>query len=118
MDWYSRKVLSWDVSTRIDESFCVSALERALRLYPKPEIFNSDLGSLFTSKSFTNVLKDVDIRISMDGKGRCIDNIFIELLWRRQSSSSGSVCLNGGQQGTQKQYLKKIKLLSRQWGSL
>lgn len=82
MDWYSRKVLSWEVSSTMDDSFCVSALERALRLYPKPEIFNSDQGSQFTGKAFTSVLKDADIKISMDGKGRCMDNIFIERLWR------------------------------------
>ena len=82
MDWYSRKVLSWEVSASMEESFCVSALERALRLYPKPEIFNTDQGSQFTGKAFTDVLKEHDIRISMDGKGRCMDNIFIERLWR------------------------------------
>ncbi len=82
MDWYSRKVLSWEVSASMDESFCVSALERALRLYPKPQIFNTDQGSQFTSKAFTKVLKKHEIRISMDGKGRCMDNIFIERLWR------------------------------------
>ncbi|MCH9692425.1 MAG: DDE-type integrase/transposase/recombinase [Gammaproteobacteria bacterium] len=82
MDWYSRKVLSWELSATMDDSFCVSALERALRLYPKPEIFNSDQGSQFTGKAFTGVLKDVGIRISIDGKGRCMDNIFIERLWR------------------------------------
>ena len=82
MDWYSRKVLSWEVSATMDDSFCISALERALRLYPKPDIFNSDQGSQFTSKDFTDVLKDRDIDISMDGKGRCMDNIFIERLWR------------------------------------
>lgn len=82
MDWYSRKVLSWEVSATMDDSFCVSALERALRLYPKPEIFNSDQGAQFTGKAFTSVLKDADIKISMDGKGRCMDNIFIERLWR------------------------------------
>lgn len=82
MDWYSRKVLSWEVSTSMEDSFCVSALERALRLYPKPEIFNSDQGSQYTGKDFTAVLKDHDITISMDGKGRCMDNIFIERLWR------------------------------------
>ena len=59
----------------MDDSFCVSILERALRLYPKPEIFNSDQGSKFTGKAFTSVLKDADIKISMDGKGRCMDNI-------------------------------------------
>jgi len=82
MDWYSRKVLSWEVSPSMDESFCVSALERALRLYPTPEIFNTDQGSQFTGKAFTGVLKKHEIRISMDGKGRCMDNIFIERLWR------------------------------------
>jgi len=82
MDWYSRKVLSWEVSASMDDSFCVSALERALRLYPKPEIFNTDQGSQFTGKAFTGVLKEHGVRISMDGKGRCMDNIFIERLWR------------------------------------
>ena len=82
MDWYSRKVLSWEVSASMDESFCISALERALRLYPKPDIFNTDQGSQFTGKNFTGVLKNHGIRISMDGKGRAMDNIFIERLWR------------------------------------
>lgn len=82
MDWYSRKVLSWEVSASMEVSFCVSALERALRLYPAPEIFNSDQGSQFTSKDFTGTLKEADVTISMDGKGRCMDNIFIERLWR------------------------------------
>ena len=82
IDRYSRKVLSWEVSSSMDESFCVSALERALRLYPAPAIFNTDQGSQFTGKAFTGVLKKYDIRISMDGKGRCMDNIFIERLWR------------------------------------
>ena len=82
MDCYSRKVLSWEVSSSMDDSFCVSALERALRLYPAPEIFNSDQGSQFTGKAFTGVLKKHEIRISMDGKGRCLDNIFIKRLWR------------------------------------
>ncbi len=82
MDWYSRKVLSWEVSPSMDESFCVSALERALRLYPTPDIFNTDQGSQFTGNAFTGVLKKHGIRISMDGKGRCMDNIFIERLWR------------------------------------
>ena len=82
MDWYSRKVLSWELSSSMESSFCVSALERALRLYPTPEIFNSDQGSQFTSEAFTGVLKAHGINISMDGKGRCMDNIFIERLWR------------------------------------
>ena len=82
MDWYSRKVLSWEVSASMEDSFCVSALERALRLYPAPEIFNSDQGSQFTGRDFTDVLKGAGVTISMDGKGRCMDNIFIERLWR------------------------------------
>ena len=82
MDWHSRRVLSWEISASLEDSFCVSALERALRLYPKPEMFNSDQGSQFTSKAFTGVLNDHGITISMDGKGRCMDNIFIERLWR------------------------------------
>jgi putative transposase len=82
MDWHSRKVLSWEVSTSMDDSFCVSALERALRLYPAPEIFNTDQGSQFTGTAFTSVLKKHDIKISMDGKGRALDNIMVERLWR------------------------------------
>ncbi len=82
MDWYSRKVLSWEVSVTMDDSFCVSALERAIRLYGKPEIFNTDQGSQYTGKDFTDVLKANDITISMDGKGRAMDNIMIERLWR------------------------------------
>jgi putative transposase len=82
VDWYSRKVLSWEVSVTMDESFCVSALERAMRLYGKPEIFNTDQGSQYTGSKFTGVLKDNGIRISMDGKGRAIDNIIVERLWR------------------------------------
>lgn len=82
MDWHSRKVLSWELSNTMDSEFCVSALERAIRLYGKPEIFNSDQGSQFTSEVFTNVLKDNGIKISMDGKGRWMDNVFIERLWR------------------------------------
>ncbi len=82
MDWYSRYVLSWEVSVTIDDSFCVSALERALRCNRWPDIFNTDQGSQYTSASFTGVLKDHDINISMDGKGRAMDNIMIERLWR------------------------------------
>lgn len=82
MDWYSRKVLAWEVSSTMTADFCVAALERALRLYPAPEIFNSDQGSQFTSEAFTGVLKAAGVQISMDGKGRCMDNIFIERLWR------------------------------------
>jgi putative transposase len=82
IDWYSRKVLSWRLSNTMESDFCVEALEEALEKYGKPEIFNSDQGSQFTSADFTDVLKDKEIKISMDGKGRCIDNIFVERLWR------------------------------------
>lgn len=82
MDWYSRYVLSWELSITMDSEFCVSALERALRCYGTPYIFNTDQGSQYTSHEFTKVLKDKDIKISMDGKGRAMDNIFIERLWR------------------------------------
>lgn len=82
MDWQSRYVLSWEVSVTMEESACVSALESALRRHPKPEIFNSDQGSQFTGQAFTDVLKGHAIQISMDGKGRAIDNIMIERLWR------------------------------------
>jgi putative transposase len=82
IDWYSRKVLAWELSNSMDTSFCVDALETALRKYGKPEIFNTDQGSQFTSEAFTSVLKENDIRISMDGKGRWVDNVFVERLWR------------------------------------
>lgn len=82
MDWHSRYVLSWEVSVTMEESACVSALESALRKHPKPEIFNTDQGSQFTGHAFTGVLKDHDIEISMDGKGRATDNIMVERLWR------------------------------------
>ena len=82
MDWASRKVLSWRLSNTMDTEFCVDALEEALCRYGTPEIFNTDQGAQFTSDSFTKVLQDAGVRISMDGKGRWIDNVFIERLWR------------------------------------
>ena len=82
MDWASRKVLSWRLSNTLDADFCVAALEDALTRFGKPEIFNTDQGSQFTSDVFTKVLKDAQIRISMDGKGRWRDNVMIERLWR------------------------------------
>lgn len=87
MDWYSRKVLSWRLSNTLDTEFCVAALEEALRKYGKPEIFNTDQGSQFTSLSFTQTLKDVGVRISMDGRGRWRDNIMVERLWRTMKYS-------------------------------
>jgi len=82
MDWYSRKVLSWSLSTTLDAEFCVSCLERAIGLHGRPEIFNSDQGSQYTSEGFIGVLKENGIKISMDGKGSFRDNIFIERLRR------------------------------------
>ena len=82
MDWYSRKVLSWRVSNTMDDDFCVEALEAAIANYGTPEIFNTDQGSQFTGTAFTGVLKREEIQISMDGRGRWMDNVFIESLWR------------------------------------
>ena len=82
MDWYSRKVLSWRLSNSMDTTFCIEALDEAIAKYGRPEIFNTDQGSQFTSDEFTGVLKSSDIKISMDGKGRWMDNVFIERLWR------------------------------------
>ena len=81
MDWFSRYVLSWQVSITLDLGFCVEALEQALAL-ARPEIFNSDQGVQFTSRDFTQRLETAGIRISMDGRGRALDNIFVERLWR------------------------------------
>lgn len=81
LDWHSRYVLSWEVSTTMENDFCLSALDRALHV-GKPEIFNSDQGSQFTSNAFTGVLKERGIKISMDGRGRALDNVFVERLWR------------------------------------
>ncbi len=82
MDWASRHVLAWRLSNALDSSFCVAALEEALSRNGRPEIFNTDQGSQFTSLTFTGHLQVAGIRISMDGRGRCMDNVFIERLWR------------------------------------
>jgi putative transposase len=82
IDWTSRAVLSWRLSNTMDVSFCVSALEEALARFGRPEFFNTDQGSQFTSAVFTGVLASAGIRISMDGRGRWMDNVFIERLWR------------------------------------
>ncbi len=82
IDWYSRKVLSWRLSNSLDASFCVDCLEEALLRYERPEIFNTDQGVQFTSRAFIDVLKRKEIKISMDGRGRALDNIFVERLWR------------------------------------
>ena len=82
MDWYSRKVLSWRISNTLEVGFCLEALEEATARYGTPDIFNSDQGSQFTSNQFTERLSAAGVAISMDGRGRCHDNIFIERLWR------------------------------------
>ena len=81
-DWASRAVLAWRLSNTMDVSFCLSALEEALAKFGRPEIFNTDQGSQFTSSVFTDALAAAGIRISMDGRGRWMDNVFIERLWR------------------------------------
>ena len=82
VDWFSRKVLAWRLSITLSADFCVEALEDALACHGRPEIFNSDQGSQFTSADFIRVLKDAGIAISMDGKGAWRDNVFVERLWR------------------------------------
>ena len=81
MDWFSRYILSWELSITLEKEFCMDALNRALFI-SKPEVFNSDQGPQYTSEDFIDVLKEEDIRISMDGRGRLYDNIFVERLWR------------------------------------
>lgn len=82
IDVYSRKTLSWRLSNTMNVNFCIDALEEALSKYGRPKIFNSDQGSQFTSNKFTDILKNRKVKISMTGKGRCHDNIFVERLWR------------------------------------
>jgi len=81
MDWHSRMILGWELSNTLESDFCVRALKQAILEHGKPEVFNTDQGSQFTSEDFTGVLKSEDIAISMDGKGRCSDNIMIERFW-------------------------------------
>lgn len=82
LDWYSRRVLSWRLSNTLDADFCVESLQDALERFGTPEIFNTDQGAQFTSDEFIGALRARSIRISMDGKGRCLDNVFVERLWR------------------------------------
>jgi putative transposase len=82
IDWYSRKVLSWRLSNSLDAAFCVECLEDALPIHGKPEVFNTDQGTQFTSASFTGVLLREGVAISMDGRGLALDNIFVDSLWR------------------------------------
>jgi putative transposase len=99
MDWYSRKVLSWRISNTLEVDFCIEALEEALTSYQPPEIFNTDQGAQFTANVFTGCLKAVNVRISMDGRGRYLDNIFIERLWR--SLKYELIYLRGFEDGSQ-----------------
>ena len=106
MDWASRKVLSWRLSNTMDADFCVAALEEALARYGNPKIFNTDQGSQFTSNDFTDVLKEAGVRISMDGKGRWMDNVMIERLWR--SLKYECIYLNAFETGSEvRQALKR-----------
>lgn len=99
MDWASRKVLAWRLSNTMDTEFCVAALKEAVARYGRPDIFNTDQGSQFTSFTFTRALKDAGTRISMDGRGRWMDNVFIERLWR--SLKYECVFLNAFDTGSQ-----------------
>jgi putative transposase len=93
MDWASRKVLAWRLSNTLDTSFCSEALEEALSLYGTPQVFNTDQGSQFTSDDFTDILKKHDIKISMDGQGCWMDNVFIERLWKSsRKQHTGAKC--------------------------
>ena len=82
IDWYSRRVLAWRLSNTLETDFCIEALRDALTRFGRPTIFNTDQGSQFTAGDFTRALRDREIKISMDGKGRYLDNIFVERLWR------------------------------------
>ena len=99
MDWYSRKVLSWRLSNTMESRFCIEALQEAVEQYGPSEIFNSDQGSQFTSLDFTAALRENGIKVSMDGKGRWMDNVFIERLWR--SLKYECVYLNAFESGIQ-----------------
>ena len=99
MDWHSRKVLSWQLSNSMDASFCVEALPDALARYGTPEIFNTDQGSQFTSTEFVGVLENAGVRVSMDGRGRWMDNVMVERLWR--SLKYETVYLNVYETGTE-----------------
>jgi len=99
LDWYSRYVLSWEISNTLDGTFCLTTLEGALDRYGKPGIFNTDQGVQFTADAFTGRLKDAEVKISMDGRGRFVDNIFIERLWR--SVKHEDIYLNEYETGTE-----------------
>ena len=102
MDWASRKVLAWRLSNTMEADFCVAALEEAISRHSKPDIFNTDQGSQFTSFAFTDTLKHASIQISMDGRGRWMDNVFIERLWR--SLKYECVFLNAFETGSEARF--------------
>jgi len=106
MDWHSRAVLSWRLSNTLDTGFCIEAVEEAIIHYGVPDIFNTDQGSQFTSLEFTGVLKEAGTKISMDGKGRWMDNVFIERLWR--SAKYECVYLNEFNDGKEVQQGLKV----------
>ena len=99
MDWATRKVLSWKLSNSMEADFCIEALEEAMAKFGKPEIFNTDQGSQFTSPRFVDVLTGAGVQVSMDGKGRWMDNVFIERLWR--SLKSECVYIHAFETGTE-----------------
>jgi len=99
MDWATRKVLAWQLSNTLDASFCVEALKEAIAKYGKPEIMNTDQGSQFTGSAWITTLTEADVKISMDGRGRYLDNIFIARLWR--SLKQEAVYLHELQDGVQ-----------------
>ncbi len=99
MDWATRRVLSWRVSDTMDVEFCAGALQEALARFGRPEIFNSDQGSQFASSAFTGVLQQASVRTSMDGRGRWMDNVFIERLWR--SLKYERTCLHAFETGSE-----------------
>ena len=92
MDWYTRKILSWRLSSTLDAGFCVEALKEALTKYPQPNIFNTDQGGQFTSRAFTSILENRGIRISMDGRGRWMDNVMVERFWRTIKYENVYIC--------------------------
>ena len=98
MDWATRKVLAWRVSNTMEVEFCLEVVEEAMARFGRPEIFNTDQGSQFTSPRFTGLLQQAGVRISMDGRGRWMDNVFIERLWR-SLKYEGSVRVGGGKSG-------------------
>lgn len=108
MDWFSRRVLAWRLSNTMEVDFCIEAIEEAMARFGRPAIFNSDQGSQFTSPRFTELLIETSVRISMDGRGRWIDNVFIERLWR--SLKYECIYLNAFETGSEARVGRQMKL--------